>query len=112
MKQAHIVKRRINPSIKLGDVVQIFNGFGLAPVKSCEMNFFLIFAYPKFTGSDERLGEIKGVVTEVSILDVITDANMHSNYCHGTDIKVKLGNREFYTCSGYVKKINTNSSSK
>lgn len=104
MKKHFKVRRYINESIKVGDSIRIIYGSGLSSIGN-EMDYYIVFAYPNLTGSDKKLMHIVGTVVETGITDIITEPDL--GYCYGTDIKIKLGDAEFYTCSWFVVKVDS-----
>jgi len=107
-KQFYKIIREVNKDIKVGDTVKLIDGSGLSNIDNPEKEYYIVFSYPDLTGIIRTaLGQIECVVLETGITDIITSPNnfVKDSYCYGVDIRIKVGNTEFYTCSKFVKKI-------
>ena len=97
------LKRHINQSIEVGNVVKLIDGSGLTH-KNKNGSYYIIYPYVDETGLEEPLENCYGVVTEKGLYNYITESVCRTAYMQ--DIVVKIGNAEFRTCSQFVEKIN------
>ena len=90
--------KRVNPNIKVGDTVRINDSLGLSTVDGRD-SFDLNKSYPGVTGYTVNLCTLTGVVLEVGITNVVSTHNLF------LDVRIKLGNTVFFTCSEFLNKL-------
>lgn len=101
------IKTLINNEIKVNDTVRLIDGSALSLVHNNEVDWYVIVSsYPRITGSNENLKDIDCIVLETGITDIISNPDSIVSNCYLCDIKVKVGDAQFYTCSKLVEKIN------
>lgn len=101
MKQSYRLLREINPKIKVGDKIKIFDGSGLTSFK--DKKVYIIFSYFDLTGLYEPLKDIEGTVLEVNVDDFVCTSHFETAYLQ--DVVIELGNAKFRTMSNFIQKV-------
>lgn len=99
--------RITDQSINIGDIVNIIDGSGLVD-KENNNNYVIISSYPKKTGLNEKLRNIKAEVVQTNVIGIEspeTKLSKTKSFTYLPDIKIKLGDLELYTCSAFVRKL-------
>lgn len=105
-KQTFTLKKHINPDIKAGDKIIVFDGSGFTPLYHTEEEYYIVCSYPKITGIDAKIKDIIGEVIYTNVENSICMGCLGSVYQQ--DIIIQLGDGLFRTCSNFVKKHNSN----
>lgn len=92
----------IDHSIKVGDKVRITDGSALTCDES-DSDVYIVYAYPKLTGSIEKLKDIEGTVIATSINNRVCSGACDTIYLQ--DCIVQLGDAVFNTASGLLTKV-------
>lgn len=103
MKKKITLKKHINPSIKVGDKVRMVDGSAFSYSGKQTESLFITQSYPELTGLGANIEDIDATVLAVNINSVATLWGNSSAYI--TDIKLSIGNGEFFTCSKFVEKV-------
>ena len=103
MKKKITLKKHINPSIKVGDKVRMVDGSAFSYSGKQTESLFIVQSYPELTGLNAIIKDIDATVLAVNIDNVATLWRDSSAYI--TDIKLSIGNGEFFTCSKFVEKV-------
>jgi hypothetical protein len=103
MKREFKISKHINPEIKVGDKVKIFDGSALTC--SDKPNAYIIIpnSYPEITGINEALMHIEGEVLDLN-QNTVCSAPIESYYLQ--DATIRLGDAKFRTCTAFLIKIN------
>lgn len=91
----------INPAIEVGDTVRFKDGSSLSCPDHNDQDFYIVHAYPNFTGSSLNLKEMLGKVVETGVTDKIIVGAVDNAYVQ--DIAVQLGDAIFRTSSKMVE---------
>ena len=96
------VEKYIDNSIKVGDFVKLIDGSGFTHATK-KGTFYIINSYNDITGLPLNLQDIAAEVIECNINNHCCSGAFNTLYLQ--DIKVKIGNAEFRTASGFVEKL-------
>jgi len=105
MKRSITIQNRINPEIKVGDYVKLFDGSAL----SCDKHdndkrpLYIVNSYRELTGMSIIIKDIPALVISTGITNKVCDTG--DNLLYLQDIVVKIGNADFRTCSGLVEQL-------
>lgn len=95
------IKRCINPDIKVGDIVRVWDGSGLSCDKS-EEQIYIILPYFNLTGSSEALKYLDFTVTKTNQSDHIVLGVLDN--CYLQDVAIEYNGVEFRCCSSFLTK--------
>lgn len=100
MKQSFIVKKFINPAIKVGDKVRIIDGSGFS-IDNFEKEAYIILSYPELFGQNQKVKEIEFEVISINETDRIIST---FDTCYLQDLVLKAPNGQLvFNCSSFVK---------
>lgn len=104
MKKQFEVSYHINPDIKVGDIVRVWDGSALTSPEYPDKDFAIIYPYKDETGKEHSL---KNLDAEVIAVGVKSNATIlqHPNIVYFQDITIRIGNCTFNTCSNFVRKV-------
>lgn len=102
MKKSFIIKKRINPDIKVGDYVRVIAGSSFSSVLEPLRTLYVVNPYSELTGVGSVIHDIIGHVVEVKIDDAVLHSPIDSLYLQ--DIVVQLGKGLFRVASKHVIK--------
>ena len=102
MKKSFIIKKRINPDIKVGDYVSVIDGSSFSSVLEPSRALYIVNPYSELTGVGTVIQDIIGHVVEIKIDDAFVQSPLDILYLQ--DIVVQLGTGLFRVASKHVKK--------
>jgi len=98
------IRRCINPTIKVGDQVQLIDGSGLSDEVSKNGDIFITNSYSHLTRSTKPLDQLVGIVDAINLDDQVLPAN-EIERAYLQDCRIKINGHPFRTCSQFVKKL-------
>jgi hypothetical protein len=101
-KGQYKIEQHINSDIKIGDKVKLRDGSGLTHSSNDE-GIYIVFGYPKLTGSKLPLMELEFTVVNTNIKDLVCMGVCGIVYLQ--DIEIEYNGCVFYTCSQFVNKL-------
>lgn len=102
MKKSYIIKKRINPDIKVGDYVKVIDGSSFSSVLEPLRTLYIVNSYSELTNVDTLIQDIIGHVIETKIDDAVLHSPTNNLYLQ--DIVIQLGKGLFRVSSKHVKK--------
>ena len=103
MKQTFTIKKLINPDIKAGDKIMVIDGSSFTPLNHVDEEYYIIYAHPELTGSDEVIKDIVGEVIYTGIKNSICVGCLGTAYQQ--DVVIQLGTGLFRSCSKLLRKL-------
>ncbi len=99
-KKSFKLRRCINPAIKVGDIVRLYDGSGISCDKIDDY-FAIVYAYPTITNSSKALKDLEFIVIKTGVDDSISECISGEMY-YVQDIEVSINDTIFKTCSEFV----------
>ncbi len=97
------IVKYINPDIKAGDKIKIVDGSSFTPLDYVMDEFYIIYSYPKLTGTNLVIKEIIGEVIFTGIENSVCTSPW-SERAYLQDCIIQLGTGLFRTCSAFLRK--------
>jgi len=101
MKKSYIIQKHINPTIKVGDKVRIFDGSGFS-ISDYEEDAYIVFPYPKLFGNDLEVKEMEFTVVSINETDRIIQGGGNNFLLQDLILKAPNG-KIVFSSSSFVK---------